>query len=99
ENRVDAAIEQRADLVLEEPLAIVRIADAERSDAARDANVMAFGGGFGDLRGGPIEFAHAALVPKLREPRGVRAKAVRFNEARTGGDVFLVNALHGVRPC
>ncbi len=99
ENQVTAAVEQRADLLAKDGLAVLdgklTIGGSERKRADRSADEdvrLALDGLAGDLGGAPVDFADLMIESEAGKPDAVRAEAVRLDHLRAGVGVFAVNA-------
>ena len=98
ENGVHAAIQQRADLLLEHGLAVDALVprllggDAQRADAACDGRVLAARGLLGQLGGGPVDFVDPIVEAVLGQPRRICAETVRLDEPRPRAEIALVDA-------
>ena len=103
ENQIAAALQQRADLLAENRLAVVERKTRHRPGASESGPTEpptktspALDRLPRHLRRAAIDFAHLVLQPKARQPHAVRAEAVGLDHLRAGIGVFLINARRAV---
>jgi hypothetical protein len=99
QDQLRTAIEQCADLVLEDALPDAgQRSTTKRANAARNENILPFGRGPRQLGRGPVQFADAPFVAERPEPYAICAETVGPDHSRAGSDGLLVNAEHEFWP-